>query len=97
MRILLRSAGKFQLQGMMDEVTAKYYLLNGEVGELRKLLHAVRGKYESVVGGEKGAGNNTLAAKLQLLQIYKMMHMVNKVAPSNPLEFPIDDSKLKSL
>lgn len=45
MRILLKTASKFQMPEIIDEVTAKYYLLNGDVGELKKLLHSIVSRY----------------------------------------------------
>lgn len=47
MRILLKNASKFQMPELVDEITAKYYLLNGDVDQLRKLLHSIVPKYEN--------------------------------------------------
>lgn len=46
MRILLKAASKFQAPELIDEVTSKYYLLNNEVSELKKLLKTFAAKYE---------------------------------------------------
>jgi hypothetical protein len=49
MRILLKAASRAQAGGLIDEVTAKYYLLNGEVTEFKKSLKSANIRYKESI------------------------------------------------
>jgi hypothetical protein len=65
---------------------------------LKKLLKNLAPKYEQSISQFKNLSiKQNVDQKLFLLQIYKLMNMIKKVAPSDPPDFNVDEAKIKQL